>query len=127
MLRTHSKVEELLEAHLMDVDSLATKINYLLVLLQNADASVSRSSVLILLLWNTVNIVPFMSVFTTCSIAIEIIKNPRPWIPHYMYHCWNSSGHNDCSIDDQGAVKPHMLLCVKELHQIYPSPLSLLW
>ena len=41
LLLTHEKVEELLEAHLMDTDSLDAKLNYLLVTLQNAEASVS--------------------------------------------------------------------------------------
>lgn len=41
LLLTHEKVEELLEAHLMDTDSLGAKLNYLLVTLQNAEASVS--------------------------------------------------------------------------------------
>ena len=40
VLSTHERIEELLESHLLDVESLEAKLSYLLKTLQNAEASV---------------------------------------------------------------------------------------
>ena len=44
VLAAHGDIEELLEAHLLDTDSLEAKLGTLLYILQNAEASVSLSS-----------------------------------------------------------------------------------
>jgi hypothetical protein len=42
ILRTHEEMEELLESHLIDCNSLSQKLLYLLNTLQNAEDSVNR-------------------------------------------------------------------------------------
>lgn len=44
VLSTHERIEELLESHLLDVESLEAKLSYLLKTLQNAEASVCTST-----------------------------------------------------------------------------------
>ena len=46
VLCTHERIEELLESHLLDVESLEAKLSYLLVTLQNAEASVRTCQLL---------------------------------------------------------------------------------
>ena len=47
VLSTHERIEELLESHLLDVESLEAKLSYLLKTLQNAEASVCTRTLLI--------------------------------------------------------------------------------
>ena len=47
VLSTHERIEELLESHLLDVESLEAKLSYLLKTLQNAEASVCTRMLLI--------------------------------------------------------------------------------